>query len=53
MTGEVAGDNFPKVVSAFSLDHADSGRAPRSPVDIAGNIAAKVADKIDVPKLSK
>jgi hypothetical protein len=44
---------FMSAVRAFSPDGVDFGRMPRTPVDIAGDIAAKIVEKIDVLKEQK
>ena len=53
MNGEDTIDNFSKLVSAFSPDTVDFGRVPRTPLDLAGDIAVKVAQKLDPSKITK
>ncbi|WP_456624748.1 hypothetical protein [Bradyrhizobium sp. URHC0002] len=45
--------DFANAVKVFSPDGVDFGRVPRTPVDIAGDIAARVVEKIDILKEEK
>jgi hypothetical protein len=50
MVTKLSAEEFSQLVYAFSPDSVDFGRIPRSPVDIAGDIAIKVADKLESHK---
>jgi hypothetical protein len=44
-------EELAKTVAIFSPDNVDFGRTPRTPLDIAGDVATKIAEKVDVAKL--
>jgi hypothetical protein len=53
LDGRTSTEQFATTVATFSPDAIDFGRLPRTPLDIAGDVAEKIAAKIDLSKLSK
>jgi hypothetical protein len=53
LDGKTNGTYFGKLVSIFSPDAVDYGRNPKTPIDIAGDVAVKLADKMSKSALSK
>ena len=50
LDNETSIGKFSELVSIFSPDNLDYGKSPRTPTDIAGDIATKVAEKLDQSK---
>jgi hypothetical protein len=50
LSGAATDDNFIRLASAFSPDSVDFGPPPRTPIDLAANIASQVVQKLDILK---